>query len=142
MEFCNGLEKVLDKNSKNWQRYIYDLFPTSNIRRPTSEYGLYDIMRPPLVNDCFYHIYNRGVLKQPIFFEEKDYVRFIHDLYEFNDTRHAPRFGCPTSEDRVPIVSILAWGLMPNHFHIFLQQKREGGISLFSKNLAAATQSI
>ena len=92
MEFCNGLEKVLDKNSKNWQPYIYDLFPTSNIRRPTSEYGLYDIMRPPLVNDCFYHIYNRGCLKQPIFFEEKDYVRFIHDLYEFNDTRHAPRF--------------------------------------------------
>ena len=135
MEFCNGLEKVLDKNSKNWQRYIYDLFPTSNIRRPTSEYGLYDIMRPPLVNDCFYHIYNRGVLKQPIFFEEKDYIRFVHDLYEFNDTHNAPRFECSASNDRVPLVSILAWALMPNHFHLFLQQRIEGGVSLFLKKL-------
>ena len=92
-------------------------------------------MRPPLVNDCYYHVYNRGVIKQPIFFEEKDYVRFVHDLYEFNDASPAPKFGCSTSDDRAPVVSILAWGLMPNHFHIFLRQRCEGGISLFLKKL-------
>lgn len=92
-------------------------------------------MRPPLVNECYYHIYNRGVLKQPIFFEEKDYVRFVHDLYEFNDTNPAPKFGGPTSDCRTQVVSIIAWCLMPNHFHIFLQQRTEGGISLFLKKL-------
>lgn len=33
-----------------------------------------------------YHIYNRGVDKRKVFLNEKDYFRFIHDLYEFNDT--------------------------------------------------------
>jgi putative transposase len=92
-------------------------------------------MRTPLANDCYYHIYNRGVLKQPIYFEEKDYLRFIHDLYEFNDARPAPKFGRTSSTDRRCLVSIFAWCLMPNHFHLFLQQQKEGGISLFLKKL-------
>ena len=33
----------------------------------------------------FYHVYNRGVDKRVVFLEEIDYIRFIHDLYEFND---------------------------------------------------------
>ena len=35
--------------------------------------------------DHFYHIYNRGTDKRKIFLDEKDYFRFIHDLYEFNN---------------------------------------------------------
>ena len=37
-------------------------------------------------NDHYYHIYNRGVDKRRIFLEDKHYYRFIHDLYEFNDS--------------------------------------------------------
>jgi len=36
-----------------------------------------------------YHILNRGVDKRDIFLEEGDYLRFIHDLYEFNDENPA-----------------------------------------------------
>ena len=32
-----------------------------------------------------YHVLNRGVDKRKIFLEDKDYYRFIHDLFEFND---------------------------------------------------------
>lgn len=32
-----------------------------------------------------YHTLNRGVDKRIIFLDEQDYLRFIHDLYEFND---------------------------------------------------------
>lgn len=39
-----------------------------------------------------YHIYNRGVSKQDIFLSKIDYIRFLHDLYEFNDINHAPAF--------------------------------------------------
>src|SRR4030043_239570 len=42
------------------------------------------------VDNEIYHIYNRGVEKRKVFLNEKDYFRFIHDLYEFNDT--APAF--------------------------------------------------
>lgn len=41
--------------------------------------------RPILVSGKFYHVYNRGVEKRNVFMDEKDYFRFIHDLYEFND---------------------------------------------------------
>lgn len=33
----------------------------------------------------FYHTYNRGVEKRKIFLEDLDYLRGVHDLYEFND---------------------------------------------------------
>jgi len=32
-----------------------------------------------------FHVLNRGVDKRKIFMDEKDYLRFIHDLFEFND---------------------------------------------------------
>lgn len=41
------------------------------------------------VDNEIYHIYNRGVEKRNVFLNEKDYFRFIHDLYEFNDTAAA-----------------------------------------------------
>ena len=32
-----------------------------------------------------YHVLNRGVDKRKIFLNEEDYLRFINDLFEFND---------------------------------------------------------
>ncbi len=32
-----------------------------------------------------YHVFNRGVEKRDVFMKSGDYLRFIHDLYEFND---------------------------------------------------------
>lgn len=92
----------------------------------------------PFVNDCYYHVFNRGVLKQPIFFEKSDYLRFLHDLYEFNNVFPAPhdkRGEIQSRRVREPLVSILAWCLMPNHFHLFLKQKVENGVSLFMQKL-------
>ena len=31
------------------------------------------------------HVVNRGVDKRKIFMDDKDYIRFIHDMFEFND---------------------------------------------------------
>lgn len=41
--------------------------------------------RPQISNGEIYHIYNRGVEKRKIFLEDEDYLRFVHDLFEFND---------------------------------------------------------
>jgi putative transposase len=98
------------------------------------------------VNDNFYHIYNRGTDGRTTFLENKDYVRFIHDLYEFNDLQavlnlnyYFPKiYGGRTSIDvksRDLLVDIIAFCLMPNHFHLVLRQLQDGGISKFLQKL-------
>ena len=95
------------------------------------------------VDGNFYHIYNRGVARLPIFLDESDYARFVHDLYEFNDVHPAldARVKARISEvgpprlRREPVVAILAWCLMPNHFHLLLQQRIDNGVSFFMKKL-------
>jgi len=37
----------------------------------------------------FYHLLNRGVDKRNIFLDSKDYLRFVHNLFEFNDVAPA-----------------------------------------------------
>lgn len=32
-----------------------------------------------------FHVLNRGVDKRKIFMDDKDRLRFVHDLFEFND---------------------------------------------------------
>ena len=44
------------------------------------------------INNGIYHSYNRGVEKRDIFLDERDYLRFIHDLFEFNDQAPAGKF--------------------------------------------------
>lgn len=82
----------------------------------------------PLVEEEFFHIYNRGNNKQKIFFDEEDYSRFVKLLYLCNSIRNF-NFRDDIIEkginawdfDRIEtIVHIGAWVLMPNHFHIYL----------------------
>jgi len=97
-------------------------------------------------NNHFYHVYNRGVEKRDIFLDDKDYFRFIHDLYEFNDKdpvlnlnfRFNSNYGVPTSivkKKRKLLVEIFCFCLMPNHFHLILKQLAENGIPLFIQKL-------
>ncbi|TRZ64564.1 MAG: hypothetical protein D4Q79_01305, partial [Spirochaetia bacterium] len=106
--------------------------------------------KPQFIEDQIYHIYNRGVEKRNIFLNDKDYLRFIHDLFEFND--EAPTlnvayyFNSKSQEiesqhiekERNPrklLVEILIFTLMPNHFHLVLKQRRKGGIVKFMQKL-------
>ncbi|MBI3020316.1 MAG: transposase [Parcubacteria group bacterium] len=118
--------------------------------------------KPPFINGEIYHIYNRGVDKRDIFLEDKDYLRFIHDLFEFNDTEPAPAanvrfllrkpseltapslFQClevqppnigKERRKRKLLVEILAFCLMPNHYHLLLRQKTENGIVQFMQKI-------
>lgn len=100
-------------------------------------------------NNTIYHVYNRGVDKRKVFLCDADYLRFIHDLFEFNDTEPALKLNYyigqkPSSEVGLPkmerkprklIVDILAFCLMPNHFHLMLRQNKENGITDFMHKL-------
>lgn len=105
-----------------------------------------------LIEGEFYHIFNRGNSKQTIFLDHKDYERFIQLLYVCNSKRNInfrediKRIHVsPWEFDRgEPIVSVGAWVLMPNHFHLYItildghQLPIKNNISLFMEKLTKA----
>jgi putative transposase len=86
-----------------------------------------------------YHILNRGVEKRKIFFDENDRFRFIHNLYDFNDINYAPpyrqRCRARAEKDKHELVDLLCWAAPLNHSHNLVQEKIEGGASIFSKKI-------
>jgi len=91
----------------------------------------------------FYHIYNRGTEKRSIFNRHRDYERFIALLYLANGDRaiDTKRQGRTLSElltqDRGErLVDLCAYCLMPNHFHLIIRERQDGGISKFMQKLS------
>lgn len=86
-----------------------------------------------------YHCYNRGVDKRITFNTRTDYERFVELLFLCNDKNPKQRSnlgGISHGEifnikRGMPLVSIGAYALMPNHFHLLLQEVVDGGISTF-----------
>ena len=106
--------------------------------------------KPQFTENQTYHIYNRGVEKRDVFLDDGDYLRFIHDLFEFNDEslvfNVAYYFNSKSKEikarhlekERSPrklLVEIPVFTLMPNHFHLLVKQKRKNGIVKFMQKL-------
>lgn len=74
----------------------------------------------------FYHVLNRGVDKRAIVLDDKDRLRFMQGLYLYNNKnlldRNIRRFSTERSfsNNRAPLVSIHAYCLMDNHYHLLL----------------------
>lgn len=85
-----------------------------------------------LVPNEYYHIYNRGNGKNKIFLDKRDYERFVKLLYlcnseckvNFRDLIINNKIEAFDFERGTPLVSIVAWVLMPNHFHIVIISPR------------------
>ncbi|MDE2079076.1 MAG: transposase [Patescibacteria group bacterium] len=93
-----------------------------------------------------YHLLNHSIAGQTLFQKEIDYVRFVHNLYSFNDTRAADTntgyffksrdLRNPYMErERELLVDIHAWCLMKDHYHLLLSERAEGGITTFIRKL-------
>ena len=90
----------------------------------------------------FYHIYNRGTEKRNIFASNSDRNHFLALLYFANQSEPADlklqgRTLSETVEQKTgtPLVEIVAYCLMPNHFHLLIREIEEGGISKFMQKL-------
>ena len=91
----------------------------------------------------FYHLYNRGTDKRLVFLDEDDRQRFSKLLYlcnsqksiVFRDIPIGSTYGYERGET---LVDIGAYCLMPNHLHILVHEKVEGGVSLFMQKLSTA----
>ncbi len=73
----------------------------------------------PLVASKYYHLYNRGNNHQKVFFNRDNYLFFLQQIRHYllgesgKNTTALERF--------TPPVSIIAYCLMPNHYHLLLQ---------------------
>lgn len=104
----------------------------------------------PLVTGEYYHVFNRGVAYLPTFSSIKDYERFLFCLlyYRYKDIpfklsrllhiqieeREKILKSLEIKNDK--IIDVLSYCLMPNHFHLLLQQKADGGISKYIKHVS------
>ena len=86
----------------------------------------------------YYHIYNRGVSKQKIFHEEKDYQYFLYLLKRHLSPEPVPdKYG----RDYVHLydsVKLVSYCLMPNHFHILIFNNEQDGMELLMRSVITA----
>jgi putative transposase len=106
------------------------------------------LRKDPFITGEYYHIWNRGIDKRNIFKLKRDYERFMMLLYVCNSSNEHPFrlddllnkqhkvFDEVMILDRGrPLVSIGAWCIMTNHFHILIRQEVDGGITKFMRKV-------
>jgi putative transposase len=95
------------------------------------------------INGKIYHLYNRGVAKQKIFRDANDYQRLLDNFAYYLDAELKTRISMVdrkklieilSNKPKKPMVSIISFCLMPNHFHLIVKQLKDGGISQFLKD--------
>ncbi len=105
------------------------------------------------VKDSYYHIYNRGVEKRLIFLDAQDYSVFLSYLKEYLSPKNEVDLRQKLSDPNTPYkekdkilkllrmnnfygeITLLAYCLMPNHFHFFIKQKSALTIDKFMNSL-------
>ena len=75
--------------------------------------------------DAYYHVYNRGVAKQLVFKDNQDYAVFLNII-----KRHLSKDITTDSYGREyekfnTEIQLLAYCLMPNHYHLFFYQNED-----------------
>lgn len=102
--------------------------------------------RVPFAPEEWYHCFTRGVERRTTFESVRDYARFMELLYISNgDERiHRSALVDRTSQEIFShgrgntLISIGAYSLMPNHFHLLIKEKADGGITTFMRKLGTA----
>lgn len=101
----------------------------------------------------YYHLYNRGVEKRIVFLDEQDYSVFLSYLKEYllpkNTQELIEKLANPNTPYKVrdkilkllrlnnfaDEITLLAYCLMPNHFHFLVKQKSAQSIDIFMNSL-------
>ncbi len=94
----------------------------------------------------YYHVYNRGVEKRIIFLDRDDYKTFIGFLKLYLTPLNLRGLTLKDDNDRtispsrklnnfLGEIELIAYCLMPNHFHLMLKQNSEKGMAKFMQSI-------
>lgn len=102
-------------------------------------------------NGEYYHIYNRGIDRRPTFTNKREYTRALNLLdfyqYELIPLRYSRFIEAPIAlqqkyhEEMLAsrkLIDVVAYCLMPNHFHLLIKQRVEQGIPIYISNFMNA----
>jgi putative transposase len=100
--------------------------------------------------DEVYHVYNRSLEEMEIFKDDNEYTRFMHAVQFYKKENPQIKFSDFLEQsshrgggmkwkrsfiDKEELVTIIAYCIMPTHFHLVLSQAESDGISVFINNL-------
>jgi REP element-mobilizing transposase RayT len=77
----------------------------------------------------YYHVYNRGVAKMDIFRDRADYMYFTSLLQQYLSPERSSDNSRRTRKNYHEDVDLIAYCLMPNHFHMFVYLKKRDGLA-------------
>ncbi|MBI4999849.1 transposase [Candidatus Gottesmanbacteria bacterium] len=105
------------------------------------------------LENSYYHIYNRGVEKRQIFYDEQDYAVFLSYLKTYllpknekqlRDIISNPKTNYKEKDMALKLlrlnnfsdqITLITYSLMPNHFHFLLRQTPNIAIDQFMNSL-------
>lgn len=93
---------------------------------------------------AYYHVFNRGVEKRRIFLGIQDCKIFLYYLYIYSQPleqvlKRYPDLPIRLWNKNLSVeIDLIAYCLMPNHFHILLRQNTKNGVSKFMKQVTNA----
>ncbi len=97
------------------------------------------------VEQSYYHIYNRGINKERIFLDSQDYKTFLSYLKLYlsipnlqGDSLKVALKVAPSRQlkNYADQVKLIAYCLLPNHFHLLIWQNEFDWINFFMRSLA------
>lgn len=101
------------------------------------------------LENSYYHIYNRGVEKRNVFQDQQDYAVFLSYLKEYLLPKNQDQLAQKLSDLKLPYrekarilkllrlnnfageITLIAYCLMTNHFHLLVKQKSRESIDKF-----------
>jgi putative transposase len=103
----------------------------------------------------YYHILNRGAHRDPIGKDRRDWERLMFAILFFQSDlgidnvgrvveKYSPLTGYPVAESTIEgilsrrNVELTCFALMPNHFHLLIKERTEGGISRYLHRIETA----
>ncbi|MFW6143845.1 MAG: transposase [Patescibacteria group bacterium] len=100
--------------------------------------------------EYYYHIYNCGVEKRKIFNNDQDYIRLLDtiDFYRYEQKASYVQFQNLNKEAKQVYtelhprdsnhlnIRLVAYCLMPNHFHFLIKPAKKGSIPQFMSNIS------
>ena len=84
-----------------------------------------------------FHCFNRGVDKRTVYEDQLDYVYFLKMLRHFNSSQVTGSLQSLINQPQInPPVTILAYCLLPNHYHVVLRcNDVDGGLSKYMQRV-------